>query len=76
MAADYSKWSLRKFAKHYVETLNTPAGPDGVHRSPIFGASNLILLSASVKFGQAAAQKVFRQEIKKADDLLAKKGGA
>lgn len=58
---DYSNWGIRKFARHYVETIS------GTQVSAVFGDSKNILLVATVKFGKGAVDKAFSKEITKAE---------
>lgn len=57
---NYENWGIRKFARHYVETRLSATG-----LSKIFGAPDRIVFMATVKFGQAEVDRVFREEITK-----------
>ena len=58
----YENWGIRKFARHWVKTRQSKTGI-----SPIFGTSDRIYFMAVVKYGRTEADRVFKEEIAKAE---------
>ena len=57
-------WNLQQLAKHYAETLTSPANAHGQHISPIFGESHMIMREARKRFPENEVDIVFFKTVK------------
>ena len=53
-------WTLEDYARHYVETINSPANGWGQHCSALFGQSHNIMAESSKLFGHDATQQAIK----------------
>lgn len=58
------KWTLKDYAKHYADTLASPANGWGQHVSPYFGQSHFIMREARKLWGNEKVQEAFKAAIK------------
>lgn len=65
---DISEWKLEDYAKHYVETLASPANAWGQHNSPYFGQSHAILYAMSKRFDPIEAADAVVKALKEYND--------
>ena len=58
----WADWSIQRFAHHYAVTMISEPPV-----SPIFGTTKNIMMTAAIRFGEAAVYKAFMAAVKKKD---------
>lgn len=62
--AGHSEWTVEQFARHYAETLASPANAQGQHVSPLFGISHYVMIAAAKLYSQETVDRSFAKAIK------------
>lgn len=57
------QWTIEDYARHYVETINSPANGWGQHCSDIFGQAHNIMIKSAELFGNDETQEAIKKEL-------------